>query len=70
MLKSLICDNKQQMSFTTDIWTSVQDMSYMVITTHFIDSNWCLKRRIIRFCLIKDHRGKIIGKKIVACLQD
>ncbi|KAH9705062.1 BED-type domain-containing protein [Citrus sinensis] len=70
MLKSLICNNKQQMSLITDLWTSVQNMSYMVITAHFIDSDWCLNRRIISFSVIEDHRGKTIGKKIVACLQD
>ena len=70
MLKSLICNNKQRVSLTTDLWTSVQNMSYMVITAHFIDSDWCLNRRIISFSAIEDHRGKSIGKKIVACLQD
>ncbi|KAH9657904.1 hypothetical protein KPL70_023270 [Citrus sinensis] len=70
MLKSLICNNKQQVSLTTDLWTSVQNMSYMVITNHFIDSDWCLNRKIISFSAIEDHRGKTIGKKIVACLQD
>ncbi|KAH9791832.1 BED-type domain-containing protein [Citrus sinensis] len=70
MLKSLICNNKQRVSLTTDLWTSVQNMSYMVITAYFIDSDWCLNRRIISFSVIEDHRGKKIGKKIVACLQD
>ncbi|KAH9718599.1 hypothetical protein KPL71_022284 [Citrus sinensis] len=28
------------------------------------------KQRIISFSVIEDHRGKTIGKKIVACLQD
>ncbi|KAH9679903.1 BED-type domain-containing protein [Citrus sinensis] len=70
MLKSLICNNKQRVSLTTNLWTSVQNMSYMVITTHFIDSDWCLIKRIISFNAIKDHRGKSIGKKIMACLQN
>ncbi|KAH9744069.1 BED-type domain-containing protein [Citrus sinensis] len=70
MLKSLICNNKQHVSLTTDLWTSVQNMSYMVITAHFIDSDWCLNKRIINFSAIEDHKGKSIGKKIVACLQD
>ncbi|KAH9668033.1 BED-type domain-containing protein [Citrus sinensis] len=70
MLKSLICNNKQRVSLTTDLWTSVQNMSYMVITAHFIDSDWCLNRRIISFSAIEDHRGKSIGKTIVVCLQD
>ena len=58
------------MSLTTDLWTSVQNISYMVITAHFIDSDWCLNMRIISFSAIEDHRGKSIGKKIVAYLQD
>lgn len=66
MLKSLICNNKQRVSLTTDTWTSVQNISYMVITAHFIDSD--LNRRIISFSAIEDHRGKSIGKNIVACL--
>ena len=39
ILKSLICKNKQRVSLTTDIWTLVQNMSYMVITAQFIDSD-------------------------------
>ena len=42
----------------------------MVITTHFIDNNWCLTMRIISFRMIEDHRGKTISKKIVTCLQN
>lgn len=69
MLKSLICNNKQRVSLTTDTWTSVQNISYMLITTHFIDNDRCLNRRIISFSAIEHHRGKSIGKKIVACLN-
>ena len=58
------------MSLTTDLWTSVQNMSYIVITTHFIDSDWCLNMRIISFSVIEDHRRKSIAKKIMTCLQD
>ena len=39
-----------------------------MITAHFVDSDWCLNKRIISFSAIEDHRGKSIGKKIVACL--
>ena len=44
-------------------------MSCMVIKAHFIDSDWCLNRRIISFSAIEDHRGKSIGKKIMAYLH-
>ncbi|KAH9804203.1 BED-type domain-containing protein [Citrus sinensis] len=70
MLKSLICNNKQWVSLTTNLCTSVQNMSYMVITAHFINSDWCLNMRIISFSAIEDHKGKSIRKKIGVCLQD
>ena len=41
-----------------------------MITTHFIDNDWCLNMRIISFSAIEDHIGKSIGKTIMACLQD
>jgi hypothetical protein len=31
---------------TTDCWTSIQNLNYMCITTHFIDSEWNLHKRI------------------------
>jgi hypothetical protein len=31
---------------TTDTWTLVQKLNYMVITSHFIDSDWNLHKRI------------------------
>lgn len=51
-LNSLIYDNKQRVSLTIDIWTFVQNMSYIVITTHFIDSNWCLNMKIIELSIL------------------
>ncbi|KAK9209788.1 hypothetical protein WN944_002156 [Citrus x changshan-huyou] len=38
-LKSLLVGNKLKVFFTTDIWTFIMTVSYMVITTHFIDKN-------------------------------
>ena len=48
ILKSLFSKNKQRLCLTTDLWTaSTTSISYMVITRHFIDENWCLKRKLI-----------------------
>jgi hypothetical protein len=49
---------------TTDMWTSVQKLNYMVITSHFIDSDWNLHKRILNFCLIPNHKGDAIGEMI------
>ncbi|KAK9187734.1 hypothetical protein WN944_019132 [Citrus x changshan-huyou] len=44
-LKSLLAGNKQRVSLTTDIWTSITIASYMVIIAHFIDRDWNLHRK-------------------------
>lgn len=33
--------------FTTNTWTSIQNLNYMCVTTHFIDSGWTLHKRIL-----------------------
>lgn len=42
----------------------------MVITAHFIDSEWKLQKRILNFCTVPDHRGETIGKIIESCLLE
>ncbi|KAM5551467.1 hypothetical protein ABKV19_026350 [Rosa sericea] len=55
---------------TTDTWTSVQNINYMVVTAHFIDAGWTLHKRILNFRVIPDHQGNSIGKLLEACLLD
>jgi hypothetical protein len=55
---------------TTDTWTSMQKLNYMVITFHFIDSDWNLHKRIVKFCLIPNHKGDTIGEKILSCMLE
>lgn len=69
-LKSLLIKNNQKVSLTTDIWTSITTTSYMVITAHFIETDWNLHRRIISFNTITDHSAEMIGKKLEKCLAD
>lgn len=59
---------KQRISLTTDTWTSNQNLNYMVLTAHWIDQQWQLQRRVINFCLLDDHKGDTIGRKIEECL--
>ncbi|PRQ45867.1 putative transcription factor/ chromatin remodeling BED-type(Zn) family [Rosa chinensis] len=53
---------------TTDTWTSVQNINYMVLTAHFIDYGWRMHKRILNFCVISNHSGNSIGKLIETCL--
>ncbi|KAH7655676.1 Ribonuclease H-like protein [Dioscorea alata] len=42
--------NVNKISLTTDLWkSSNQKIEYMVLTTHFIDCNWRLQKRVINF---------------------
>ncbi|KAG2685331.1 hypothetical protein I3760_10G120700 [Carya illinoinensis] len=59
-----------RVSLTTDTWTSIQNLNYMCLTAHFIDSNWKLHKRILNFCMIPNHKGETIGKCVDSCLQD
>ena len=40
----------QQVCVTTDTWTSIQNLNYMVVTTHFIDGDWTYQKKILNFC--------------------
>ena len=60
----------QRLSLTTDTWTSIQNMNYMVITAHWIDSSWAYQKRIICFSQVVDHKGETIGQEIDTCLYD
>ncbi|KAL0539653.1 hypothetical protein IC582_023869 [Cucumis melo] len=42
----------------------------MVLTAHFIDSDWKLHKRILSFCPIVNHKGDTIGKTIKNNLKD
>ncbi|KAF8055302.1 hypothetical protein N665_1299s0003 [Sinapis alba] len=70
-LKSLFSKNKQKLCLTKDLWTaSTTSISYMVITAHFIDENWCLKRKIISFKHVPDHKGETIAERLKSCMME
>ena len=65
-LKKILSSHR--VCLTTDTWTSIQNINYMVLTAHFIDANWTLHKRIINFCVIPNHKGSTIGKILETCL--
>ncbi|KAL4025770.1 hypothetical protein IC575_014175 [Cucumis melo] len=69
-LRDMFVKNKYRVSLTTDCWTSGQNINYMVLTAHFIDSNWKLHKRILTFCPIENYKGDTIGKIIEKNLKD
>ncbi|CAH9087007.1 unnamed protein product [Cuscuta epithymum] len=55
---------------TTDTWTLIQNINYMVLTAHFIDRNWMLHKRILNFCVIPNHKGESVAKLLEECLVE
>ncbi|CAL2271113.1 unnamed protein product [Prunus armeniaca] len=39
-IKNVLTLNEQRVSLTTNTWTSIQIINYMVLTAHFIDDDW------------------------------
>ncbi|CAK8565823.1 unnamed protein product [Lathyrus sativus] len=69
-LKSMLSANKQMVSLTTDTWTSIQNMNYMCVTAHYIDDEWNLKKSILSFGIIADHKGETIGITLENCMKE
>ena len=69
---STLLKSTNKVSVTTDIWKSInQKVSYMVVTSHFIDSNWKLQKRVLNFCDIPPpHSGVAICDALRKCLVD
>ncbi|KAL5743189.1 hypothetical protein ACOSP7_029921 [Xanthoceras sorbifolium] len=49
ILKKMLRESKVRVSLTTDTWTSIKNINYMIVTAHFIDSDWQLQKRILSF---------------------
>jgi hypothetical protein len=58
-------------NITTDMWTSAQRLSYMVVTCHFVDSDWFLQKRVLNFCNVPPpHSGVVIAEELRKCFGD
>ncbi|CAO2185199.1 unnamed protein product [Urochloa humidicola] len=52
LIRDVLRDCSCRFSLTADLWTSNQNTSYMVVTCHYIDEDWKIQKRIIRFCVV------------------
>jgi hypothetical protein len=69
-LRKMFLTTGQRVCFTTNIWTSVQNLDYMSITAHFIDYDWKLQKKIISFRQVQDHKEETIGRELEECLLE
>lgn len=69
-LKSLL-KGAGRISITMDLWKSGQKIQYMVVTAHFVDSDWVLQKRVLNFCNVPPpHTGIIIADALNKCFLD
>jgi hypothetical protein len=58
----------EKVNITTDMWTSSQRVSYMVVTCHYVDSDWFLQKRILNFFNVPPpHSGVVITDALRKC---
>jgi hypothetical protein len=69
-LKTLL-GGVDKVNITTDMWTSAQRVSYMVVTCYFVDSDWFLQKRVLNFCNVPPpHSGVVIAEELRKCFGD
>ncbi|XP_022032825.1 zinc finger BED domain-containing protein RICESLEEPER 1-like [Helianthus annuus] len=60
-----------RVSITTDMWTSVQNIHYMVVTCHFVDSDFDIHKCILSFVDVPPpYSGVHIYDCLFKCLKD
>ena len=59
------------MCLKSDVWTSIQNLGYMVITAHYIDAELKINKKILSFKEVKyPHTGFAIEETLVSCLTE
>ncbi|KAK2661315.1 hypothetical protein Ddye_007848 [Dipteronia dyeriana] len=68
----LLNRNKGRIAITIDMWTcNNQRKRFMAITTHFMDTVWVLKSRIIRFAHVQcPHTSVVLADAMMDCILD
>ncbi|NDV21078.1 hypothetical protein GO013_16860, partial [Pseudodesulfovibrio sp. JC047] len=61
-LKNVFENIPGKLALTSDLWTSKQNVGYMAITSHYIDSDWVMQKRMLAFSRLEfPHTGARIG---------
>ncbi|CAL1406041.1 unnamed protein product [Linum trigynum] len=70
-IMKLLERNEGRVAITTDMWTSSQKKGFMAITAHYVNNNWSLESRIIRFIYVPSpHTSEVLCDVLLQCLLD
>ncbi|KAM0860378.1 hypothetical protein ACQ4PT_046569 [Festuca glaucescens] len=61
----------ESISLTCDLWTSNQNLCYMALVAHYIDSDWAMQCHVLNFIeLDPPHTGNVIAQAVFECIVD
>ncbi|KAM6542676.1 hypothetical protein CsatB_007123 [Cannabis sativa] len=63
-LKDVLIESTQSVCLSITTLTSKQKLSYMGLAAHYVDSDWELQKRILKFCQVPNHKVETIGKTV------
>lgn len=67
----LIQEAPGNLSYTSDMWTSNQNLGYLVVTCHFIDKDWKLQKLVLAFRVVPSpHTGIVISETLFECFNE
>ena len=69
-LKYFLSQHCQRVCLTTNVWTSPQNVSYMCLTTNFIDNDRKLNKKILNFRQVRSHMREAMAKFVESCLNE
>jgi len=60
----------RKVAITTDAWTACTNQSYLSVTLHWIDDNWCLQRILLDLIPLHErHTGVSLAKNIIEQIE-
>lgn len=69
-LRAYFKSNCSRLALTPEVWTSIQNFSYISLTAHFIDNELKYQKRLLSFTLVPNHTSNTIGRTVEESLRD
>ncbi|TVU23008.1 hypothetical protein EJB05_32734 [Eragrostis curvula] len=70
-LQEAFKDINSKVSLTADMWTSNQTLGYLCVTCHHINSEWKIRKYIIKFFMMESpHNAQSMFNVILKCIQE
>jgi hypothetical protein len=68
-LQEVFKDSQSRFSLTFDMWTSNQTLGYMCITCHYINIDWKVEKKVIKFSVVETpHSGIEMFNQVLECI--